>query len=234
MMTSNEVHVWSFPLDQVEKLSSYADLLSPDETARAARFYFAHDRQWYTVGRAILRLILSQCIDVPPAMLCFAYNQYGKPALSAEQNGVGLEFNLSHSAGHAVCAVTYQRAVGIDVEQMRELDYLQMAATVFSPYEQAVLRNLPTTQHPLAFYNGWTRKEAYIKAHGRGLSMPLIDFDVTIAPHDPVRLLATRPDPTEVKRWSLYGWSVGENRVAALAVAGQGCRLIWHDRGELE
>jgi len=233
MIAANEVHIWSFSLDQPAQRSSYATLLSPDETARAARFYFAHDQQRYTVGRATLRLILSQFSKLPPAQICFTYNTYGKPALSAEQNAIGLEFNLSHSAGHALCAVTCRRSVGIDLEEMRTLDYLQMAATVFSPYEQTVLRNLPATQHPSAFYNGWTRKEAYIKAHGQGLSMPLADFDVTLAPADPVRLLATRPDPAEVTRWSLYGWSAGENRVAALAVAGQDCQLVWHDSGDL-
>ena len=94
-----------------------------------------------------------------------------------------------------------------------------MAATVFSPYEQAVLRRLPIAQQATAFFNGWTRKEAYIKAHGQGLSMPLADFDVTLAPDEPVRLVATRPDPTEAQRWSLYGWSPAAQWVAALAVA---------------
>ena len=97
----------------------------------------------------------------------------------------------------------------------------------------ATLRSLPPEQQPRAFYNGWTRKEAYIKAHGRGLSMPLADFDVTLAPQEPARLLATRPDPAEVDRWSLYGWSIAEDRVAALVVAGQDWQIHWHESSDL-
>ncbi|MEZ4868234.1 MAG: 4'-phosphopantetheinyl transferase superfamily protein [Caldilineaceae bacterium] len=228
-----EVHIWSIKLEQDAQSGRFAELLSADEAARAARFYFARDAQHYTVGRATLRLILSHYLGMPPTILRFVYNSYGKPGLLANQNPAGLTFNLSHSGGRALCAVTYGHAIGIDLEEMRALDYLAMAATVFSPYEQAVLHNLPVAQQATAFFNGWTRKEAYIKAHGQGLSMPLADFDVTLAPDEPVRLVATRPDPTEAQRWSLYGWSPAEQWVAALAVAGQGWQLTWHNSEEL-
>jgi 4'-phosphopantetheinyl transferase len=230
----NKVHIWSIQLDQPTRSSSLAKLLSAEETARAARFHFARDAHHYTVGRATLRLILSQYLALPPAALTFDYNAYGKPLLAPAQNPVGLAFNLTHSGGHALCAITHGHAVGIDLEVMRELDYLQMAGTVFSAQEQAILRSLPVTDHQRAFYNGWTRKEAYIKAHGQGLSMPLADFDVTLAPHEPARLLATRPDPSEAARWSLYGWSIDTDRVAALAVAGQDWQIDWHESSDLQ
>jgi len=229
----NKVYIWSIRLDQPEETSHLANLLSADETARAARFHFAHDAQRYIVGRAMLRRILSEYMGIAPATVHFDYNPYGKPTLSAAQNGAGLEFNLSHSGDHALCAVTHGHAVGVDLEVMRELDYLALAATVFSPHELAALHSLPSAEQPRAFYNGWTRKEAYIKAHGRGLSMPLTDFDVTLVPQAPARLLATRPDATEAERWSLYGWSAGEDRVAALAVAGQDWQIDWHESSEL-
>ncbi len=229
----NEVHIWSIPLDQPEEISNLASLLSAEETARAARFHFPRDAHHYTVGRATLRRILSHYLGLSPAKVGFAYNQYGKPTLSAAQNSVDLEFNLSHSGGHALCAVTHGHAVGVDLEVMRNLDYLSLATTVFSAQELAALRSLPPAQHPLAFYNGWTRKEAYIKAHGRGLSMPLADFDVTLAPQEPPRLLATRPDPAEADRWSLYGWSITADRVAALVVAGQDWQIKWHESSDL-
>lgn len=229
----NEVHIWSIPLDQPEELSSLAKLLSVEETARAARFHFPRDAHHYTVGRATLRRILSQYLGLSPTALAFEYNQYGKPTLAAAQNRDGVEFNLSHSGGHALCAVTHGHAVGVDLEVMRNLDYLALGATVFSAQELATLRSLPPDQHPLAFYNGWTRKEAYIKAHGRGLSMPLADFDVTLTPQEPPRLLATRPDPAEVDRWSLYGWTVADDRVAALVVAGQDWQIEWHESSDL-
>ncbi|MBP8109702.1 MAG: 4'-phosphopantetheinyl transferase superfamily protein [Caldilineaceae bacterium] len=225
-LLSNEVHIWSISLDQPDQIQPCSDLLCHEEAARAARFYFDRDRARYIVGRGQLRLILGQYTELPPERLRFVYNAYGKPSLDAHQNGLGVEFNLSHVGGHALCAVSQGCAVGIDVEEIRDLDYLQMAATVFSAHEQAVLRTLPAAQQPIAFFNGWTRKEAYIKAHGRGLSMPLADFDVTLAPGEPVRLLATRPDATGVKDWSLYGWRDDEGRVAALAVAGQNRRIM--------
>jgi 4'-phosphopantetheinyl transferase len=185
------------------------------------------------VGRATLRRILSHYTGIAPAALAFTYNAFGKPALALDQNPASLEFNLSHTGDQALCAVTYGHAVGVDVEAIKELDYVQLAGTVFSAYEQATLQQLAPADQPLAFFNGWTRKEAYIKAHGKGLSMPLADFDVTLAPHEPVRLLATRPDPAEAARWSLFGWSIGATCVAALAVAGQDWQLVHRDLREL-
>ena len=228
------VHLWSIALAQPEStVARFTTLLDADERARAQRFYFERDRNRYTVGRALLRLLLSHYSALAPTALRFAYNQWGKPALVPETNPAALAFNLSHTGDYGLCAVTQGATVGVDLEEIRALDYGQMAATVFSPAEQAALQRVAPPQQPLAFFNGWTRKEAYIKAHGQGLSMPLADFDVTIAPDEPVRLLATRPDPTEVARWSLYGWSAGETRVAALAIAGQGWQLIHHDSAEL-
>jgi 4'-phosphopantetheinyl transferase len=229
----NEVHIWSILLDQAQTPTHFAKLLNDDETARAARFYFERDTRRYTVGRATLRLILSHYTGLSPTALHFTYNPYGKPALVADQNPDCVEFNLSHTGDHALCAITHGHAVGVDLEAMKPLDYLQMAGTVFSDCEQATLQRLPVDQQAVAFFNGWTRKEAYIKAHGQGLSMPLADFDVTLAPDEPARLLATRPDPDEVGRWSLFGWAAAADRIAALAVAGQGWHLVHHESSEL-
>ncbi|MEZ4620032.1 MAG: 4'-phosphopantetheinyl transferase superfamily protein [Caldilineaceae bacterium] len=227
-----EVHIWSIALNgQVD--SAYAAALSEDERARASRFYFERDARRYTIGRATLRRILSHYLGIEPAALSFTYNPFGKPALAAAQNPHALEFNLSNTGDHALCAVTYGCAVGIDIEAIKQLDYLQLAGTVFSAHEQATLQWLPAAEQPLGFFNGWTRKEAYIKAHGKGLSMPLADFDVTLSPNEPARLLATRPDATEAGRWSLFGWLVDEIHVAALAVAGQGWQLVQRESDEL-
>jgi len=225
------VSLWSIALAQPDDtVARLAALLNAEEQARAQRFYFARDQRRYTVGRAMLRLILSQHGAGDPAALAFTYNQWGKPALASR---APVAFNLSHTGDQALCAVTAGAAVGVDLEEMRELAYQQMAATVFSPLEQATLQRLPAAHLPLGFFNGWTRKEAYIKAHGQGFSMPLADFDVTLAPDEPVRLLATRPDPAEATRWSLYGWRVGEAQVAALAVAGHGWQLLHQDSAAL-
>jgi len=221
----NEVEIWSIPLDQDPIQTGLGELLNEEERTRADRFYFARDTRRYTVGRALLRKILSHHTQVPAAELCFAYNPYGKPTLMAEQNPKKIEFNLSHTGDHALCAVTIGHAVGVDIEEMKVLDYLQLAGTVFSAQEQAALQQLPVAVQQRAFFNGWTRKEAYIKAHGKGLSMPLGDFDVTLRPDEPVQLLATRPNPAEASRWSLFGWSIGTAHVAALVVAGQEWQL---------
>ncbi|HRW05163.1 MAG TPA: 4'-phosphopantetheinyl transferase superfamily protein [Caldilineaceae bacterium] len=230
----NDVYIWSIPLSEEASGPGDACLLNDEERARAARFYFDRDSRRYTVGRATLRRILSYYIGLPPAALSFIYNPFGKPALLPEQNPNGLEFNLSHTGDHALCAVTFGHAVGLDLEAIKPLDYLQLAGSVFSPREQTILRELSVTEQPQAFFNGWTRKEAYIKAHGKGLSMPLTEFDVTLAPGEPARLLATRPDPAEANRWSLFGWSVGTDLVAALAVAGHDWQLVHRNSSELQ
>ena len=229
----NEVHVWSFALDQSEWVARYGGLLSDDENERAARFHFERDARRYTAGRATLRIILSQYLGVQPAALAFGYNAYGKPHVCTTQKDIALEFNLSHSGDSALCAVTLGRAVGIDLEQWRELDYLELAQSVFSAAEVAALQAVADDQRAAAFYNGWTRKEAYIKAHGRGLSMPLADFDVTLAPSDPARLLATRPNTQEAARWTLYDLPVAECHTAALVVAGSGDQIRRFDARDL-
>jgi len=228
---SRTVHIWSIPLDQDPR--PLVHLLQPDEVARAERFHFARDAHRYQVGRARLRQILSYHTGVAAAALRFDYNAYGKPALLPAQNTDGWAFNLSHSGDHALCAVAQGHAVGIDLEALRPVDYLAMAKVVFSPLEQTTLAQLPQRQPLLAFFQGWTRKEAYIKAWGQGLSMALADFDVTVTPGQLARLLATRPDPAEASRWSLYGWCPATKQVAALAVAGQGCHLLQRQITEL-
>ncbi|MCB0190032.1 MAG: 4'-phosphopantetheinyl transferase superfamily protein, partial [Caldilineaceae bacterium] len=200
------VEIWSFMLKIGEHRLPLTEWLSADEEVRATRFHFPQDATKFRIGRAMLRLILSHYVGLPPAALQFDYNTYGKPIVAAAQNHTGLAFNLAHSGEYALCAVTDGAQVGIDLELIRALDYPRLAATIFSPREQEILHNLSTDQQPMAFFNGWTRKEAYVKAHGLGLSMALTDFDVTIAPNEPARLLATRPDAAEVSRWSLYGW----------------------------
>ena len=228
-----KLEIWPIELDQAAPVNHFAQLLNQDETTRAARFHFERDSRRYTIGRASLRMILSYYTGLDPAALRFTYNDYGKPSLPADQNPDDVQFNLSHTGGYALCAVTIGHPVGIDVEEIRNLDYLQLATAVFSPQEQTELKQLPEHQQPRAFFSGWTRKEAYIKAHGRGLSMSLTDFDVTLTPDKPARLLATRPDPTEVNHWTLFGWSVDTKRVAALAVVGQGWRIAWRENNDI-
>ncbi len=222
-----EVHVWRascrLPADEVWALRG---LLSEDEAARADRFRFARDRDDFTVARGVLRVILGRYTGREPAGLRFIYSPYGKPSLDEGAGGGALRFNLSHSGGVALYAVTYGREVGVDVEQVREeMDCVGVADRFFSANEVEVLHSLAPEAQTRAFFDCWARKEAYIKAHGEGLSLPLDSFDVSLAPGEPAALLRTREDAAEATRWTLRELSAGRGYAAALAVEGGGWRL---------
>ena len=215
------LHLWTSGLDrppaEVEPLVA---TLSADERDRAGRFHFERDRRRFTVGRGFLRTLLAHYLGRSAAALEFRYGPHGKPELAGRETGAGLRFNLSHSGGRALCALACNVEVGADLELMRSLDNLDgLAATVFSAQELAALRALPTTERLVAFYRCWTRKEAFIKALGDGLSCPLDRFDVTLGPGEPARLLRIAGDPDGPARWSMHAFEDGE-WVGAVAVAG--------------
>jgi 4'-phosphopantetheinyl transferase len=226
-LPSDEVHVWRAPLDL--DASSMAELqrtLATDELDRMARFYFQKDRDHFIVGRGLLRTILGRYLNTEPAALRFCYNFYGKPALATEFGDGRLRFNMSHAHGLALYAVTCDREIGVDVEYIRtDFACEEIAERFFSPYENAVLRALPADTKYMAFFTCWTRKEAYIKARGMGLSLALDQFDVALTPGEPAAVLNTREDPHEALRWSLQELIPGSGYVAALAVAGHTWRL---------
>jgi 4'-phosphopantetheinyl transferase len=223
-LSSAEVHVWRAALDPaascVERLQH---TLSVDELQRAARFHFPRDRRRFIVARGALRNILGRYTGVPPSELRFRYSAYGKPTLADIEDG--LRFNISHSHEVALFAVTRGREVGVDLEYLRmDVACEEIAEHFFSARERASLRALPMEVKHQAFFNCWTRKEAYIKAHGEGLSLPLDQFDVSLAPGEPAALLATRHDHRDVWRWSLQALMPGPGYAAAVVVEGQG----WH------
>jgi len=227
ILPQDEVHIWRADLElpalNVQQLHT---LLAPDESSRADRFHFAKDRRHFIVGRGVLRTILGRYLGLDPAQLCFYYSDYNKPFLAPESNTEDLCFNLSHSGGLALFAITRGRAVGIDLEHMRaNFDYEEVAEHVFSPREVSVLQAIPAEMKLQAFFNCWTRKEAYIKAQGEGLSLPLESFDVSLGPGEPARLLATRHAPEQAARWALHELAPGSGYVGALAVEGQDCHL---------
>jgi len=225
-LSSDEVHVWCAFLDSpMSGVQSLRQTLTGDELDGAARFYFQKDRQRFIVARGLLRTLLSLYLDKEPNQLRFCYSEHGKPALVTISGQTALNFNLSHSDGLALYAVTRGRKIGIDVERVRVvLEYDQIAARFFSPTENAVLRALPAKIKHEAFFHCWTRKEAYIKARGEGLSLPLHQFDVSLAPGEQAQLLNTKGDPHEAFRWSLQDLRPASGYVAALAVEGDG----WH------
>lgn len=227
-LLSNEVHIWRASLDQPAwRIQELAQTLSADEYKRAERFYFEQHRQRFIAGRGILRTILSCYLGIEPSKLQFCYGNRGKPALAAIDTDRTLHFNLSHSEGLAMYAITRDREIGIDLEYIRSVpDAEQIAARFFSCRENAVFRALPPGQKQAAFFNCWTRKEAYIKAIGDGLAFSLDQFDVSLSPGEPARLLGIKGSSTAAAQWSLQELTPAPGYVAALAVEGHGWRLM--------
>jgi 4'-phosphopantetheinyl transferase len=216
----DEAHVWRASLDQDAKVvANLAALLSQDERQKAARYHRPVDRDRFIVGRGILRRVISAYLALAPGQLQFTYNEYGKPAISDDQNDRALNFNLSHSAGLALYAITRGRVVGIDVEYIRE-DFatLDIAEHFFSKDEVRSLRAAPACRRTEAFFNCWSRKESYIKAIGMGVSYPLDGFTVSLAPDIAPALLKVDADEREPTRWQMYEIKAGEGYAASLIV----------------
>lgn len=232
---TRQVDVWRVDLDRLSThLDHYYQTLSVDEAARSQRFHFVRDRDQFVIARGVLRTILGLYLMVQPERLTFNYSMYGKPSLGGEWQGCGLNFNISHSHGLALVAIMRGAPVGVDVEWMRaDLADEQIARRFFSSYEVEALQAQPQPDRTEAFFNCWTRKEAYIKGRGEGLSLPLNQFDVTLSLGQPACLIATRPDPYEKELWSLFHLEPGPGYVGALAVAAHSLHLRqwdWNQR----
>ena len=227
-LVEDEVHVWHASLRQSAcGLESLFGLLSDDERSKALRYYFRSDCDRYIAGRGILRSVLALYLQLPPEELRFAYSPYGKPSLETQGCGLNLRFNVSHSHEEAIYAVALGREVGLDIEFIRdEFASLQLAEQFFSRREVMMLRTVTEgAAWRRAFFNCWTRKEAYIKARGEGLSYPLDGFAVSLVPGEPASLIQVENDPVECSRWSLYEVSAAPGYVGALAVAGRPARI---------
>lgn len=227
-MQPGEVHVWQVPLIVPDSsLQQLQGVLSEGEVARAMSFHFEKDRKRWMVARGVLRMLLSRYLQLDPGLLQFEANRFGKPSLVFPALGYPLQFNLSHSCDLALYAFTFTRQVGIDVEYKRaDLDYEALARICFSLYEQGVLQTLLVLVKQEAFYNCWTRKEAYIKARGQGMSIPLDQFDVSFEPGEPAALLQSREDPHEIKSWTIRELFPAVGYVGALACEGKAWSLL--------
>ncbi len=214
-LETGEVHVWRIELEQPESvLEKFRGTLEADELERASRFHFEKHRRSFIVSRGFLRYVLSRYLETKPEALKFSYGDYGKPALDGR-----LHFNLSHSHGLALLAVTEGRQIGVDVEHIRaDFATEEIARRFFSRLEVDSFNWLPKQEQVAAFFRCWTRKEAFIKATGKGLSQPLDKFDVTLAPGLAAALL--RVDEDEASRWTMSDIDVGSDYAAALLVEG--------------
>ena len=216
-----EVHVWRLELVQPDDvLDTFWTTLEADETQRANRFHFEKHRRAFVVGRGFLRDVLSDYVNAKPESLRFSYGAYGKPALNGEHKNARLRFNMSHSHNLALLAITEDNQIGVDVEYMRaDFASADIAQRFFSRAEVATFNSLADEERVAAFFRCWTRKEAFIKATGKGLSQSLDGFDVTLAPGVAAELL--RVDQEDATRWFLSDIDVGSEYAAALAVEGR-------------
>lgn len=223
VLPSDEIHVWRSHLDRpAAQLDQLYSTLSEDERIRAQRFHFERDRQHFIAARGVLRAILGRYLEREPVELEFDYSPKGKPAL-ADANS-SLEFNVSHSNGLALYAVTRDRPLGVDLEYLRPLPNAnRLAQRFFSPGEYAILTSLPTEFQQIAFFKGWTRKEAYLKATGEGLG-GLQGVEVTLTPDEPPVLLRL-PSDVPPQNWRLYDLAPHPNYIGALAVEAQNLQL---------
>jgi 4'-phosphopantetheinyl transferase len=207
-------------------------LLSPAERVRAARFAFDRDRRTFVMSHGILRRVLGTVCHENPARLRFRQGLRGKPYLVDAPPG--LQFNLSHTEGFCLVGVTRGAAIGVDVERVRRTDDMpQLVRHCFSAAEQRELEALPPGDRCRAFFKGWTRKEAFIKAIGDGLSYPLETFDVSLNPDGPARLLAIGGSATAADGWSMDALEPAPDVQAAVAVAAPGVTIRWHALSEV-
>jgi len=222
-LAKDEVHVWRAPLDQPVP-PGFDRILSEAELKRARRFRFERDCSHFIVAHGLLRIILSRYVGVEPSRLCFCSNLYGKPALVASSAQAAVRFNLSHSEGLVLYAIARDREVGIDLERIQtDFAFEQIGEQFLSLREAAELDALPTCLRREALLTWWTRKEAFVKARGQGLSMPLDQFSVSLAPSQPARLYTH--EPGEALHWSLQDIMPGFGYVATLAVEGRNWQL---------
>jgi 4'-phosphopantetheinyl transferase len=200
--------------------------LSSDERERSERFHFARDRRRFIAARGALRSILGNYLDVEPSHVQLRYGPQGKPHLGGAFRRSDYRFNVSHSRDLALVAATRNREIGVDIEYMRSgvLDG-SVAEQYFSPVEIQEFRALPSAKRLRAFYTFWTRKEAYIKGRGSGLSIPLDSFSVSLGLRVAPALLDVRDAPGESERWRLISLETGLEYAASMAVEGYDWRL---------
>jgi 4'-phosphopantetheinyl transferase len=223
-LTTDAIHVWRAALAvDPTTLQRLENLLADDERARAGRFIFQQDRDRFIAARGILRELLSTYLQCEPRNIGFSYGPRGKPAISSDGARYPLRFNLSHSHGLALIGVSREREIGIDVERIRpEFAGAEIAKRYFSAREILELGRLPVELRTEGFFLCWTRKEAYIKAEGDGLHIPLDTFDVSLTPDLPVELHSA-----DQSRWTLRSLTPDPGYVAAVVGEGNGWKLSY-------
>ena len=225
----DEVQVWRVGLDVPHETSAgLCAWLTDEERKRSAQLRFERDRSRFIVAHGLLHELMARYLETRPDCIRFAYNVFGKPRLHA-RFGSRLEFNLSHSCGLALIAIATGAAVGVDLEYVRaQPDCSDIAQLVFSAAELGYLMALPSGLRTEAFFSCWTKKEAYLKARGEGLTIPPNSFSVPLtndAEQMPIDFHLASNDVGAAKRWAMYSLNPASGYIGALAIEGTGWRL---------
>jgi 4'-phosphopantetheinyl transferase len=227
-LPAGEVQVWRAHLDlEAGRLERLVDCLDRDELARAGRFHFERDRARFTAGRGLLRRILARYLDTAPRSVRFGYSRRGKPFLLPRGE---LYFNVSHAADQLVVAVSRNRRLGVDVEPVpSNVTVDSVAELVFSPAELTALQGIHATERCRLFAHLWTRKEAYIKADGRGMMLRLDYIDVGTLPDRVLLFHGASGHWAASRRWTLRTLEVDPLYVSCVAAEGEDWRLVCGD-----
>lgn len=228
-LAENEAHIWQISLKQNdEALQISARLLDETEQSKTAKFRFGKDRKNYIAAHGAMREILSLYLEICPQNIEFETNSYGKPFLCGGKSDIS--FNLSHSGELALLAITKGSKIGVDIELIRaDIAAENLAEQVFSTLEIETWRNLPENFKAKAFFDCWTRKEAFIKAVGKGLSYPLKDFSVAFSPCEQARLIALENTKLKAENWQIIELNIAENYAAAMAIEARNTKLfLWN------
>ena len=219
-LKENEVHIWTInKKEHINKLPDYWKILNRIEKEKASKYRFESDHNCAVVARGILRILLGNYLNKDPKDIKFHKGEYGKPMLN---ESCKIEFNISHSADSIVMAFTQNNKIGVDIEYTKkEIEVKKIATHFFAKEEIAALLSLKESYHKQAFYNCWTRKEAFIKALGCGLSFPLDQFVVSLDSTKNASLLATKWDEKEKNNWVLKAFEPTKNYIGAFAVKGK-------------
>jgi len=223
-LTDSNLHIWCASLNSSpEELAHYNSLLSQDEIARAKMFYFEKDHNHFIVGRGLLRTLLGSYLNVEPSQIGFIYGKYGKPALQTGTHKTTLDFNLSHSKDYAIYAFCLNRKIGIDLEHVRPMpDLYDFARQFFSLRENVLINSLAGKQKEEAFFKIWTCKEAFLKANGSGLTIPINQVEISLESDGSVTLTSIGELEEQTELWRMESFSPISDFQAALAVKGNG------------
>jgi 4'-phosphopantetheinyl transferase len=231
LINSNEIHVWRVFLDvTADEFEKLREFLSGDELARSERFHFEKDRKRFIAARGILRRILGSYLNKRPGKICFEYGPHGKPVLAHDAGDDDICFNLSHSGSLALYAVTLRKKIGIDIENIR--DYIsvgQVAGQFFSQKEISSLEKIDINKRSELFFQYWTRKEAFLKARGEGISFPMDQCDVSLISGSGLSPVTVRDNNRGVSSLYVQDLFPGNGHAAAIAVEGGDCNIsCWH------